>query len=206
MSNHRWSKFVWTDYDNDRALRKCSLAAQGLWMRLLCIAHDATPRGYVLIDGRKPTAPELTRLVGVPDLDGRLKPHWRTLDALIKELCDARVCDLDPHGVIVNRRMIRDEAAYEVAVKSGKLGGNPNLLRNKNTKDTVKGSDYTEDKAESDSNQTPESESPPSPRRGGGARRDLIKAVQQAAAARAPQEEEHDQPFRPKLIAGGKAR
>jgi hypothetical protein len=38
MSGTRWSKFYWSDWDGDMRLRLCSLAAQGLWMQMLCIA------------------------------------------------------------------------------------------------------------------------------------------------------------------------
>jgi len=45
------STFYWRDYENDEGLRLSSLAAQGLWMRLLCLAAKADPYGYVLVNG-----------------------------------------------------------------------------------------------------------------------------------------------------------
>ena len=44
MSNgQRWSKFWWGDWQNDKALRLCSIGARGLWMEMLCIAHEGEP-------------------------------------------------------------------------------------------------------------------------------------------------------------------
>lgn len=37
-SQLRWAKFFWADWAGDNCLSLCTLAAQGLWMRLLCIA------------------------------------------------------------------------------------------------------------------------------------------------------------------------
>ena len=52
MSGTIWSKFYWSDWETDPALRLCSLAAQGLWMRMLCVAASHDPIGYVAVAGR----------------------------------------------------------------------------------------------------------------------------------------------------------
>jgi hypothetical protein len=131
MSNNRWSKFVWHDWRNDPALRLVGLPARGLWMELLCLAHEANPRGHVLIGGRKPTPGQLAKLVGESQHTATGEPQQRqdrAISRLINELVRANVCDITPDGVLVSRRMVRDEAIHQRAVSIGKLGGNPNVM------------------------------------------------------------------------------
>lgn len=105
MSNgHLWSKFWWQDWQNDPALRQCSFAAQGLWMRLLCLAHEAVRRGSVLINGRMPTPRQLVAQVGGTE---------REVAKLLGELEREGVFSRDPDGTIYSRRMRRDDEASE---------------------------------------------------------------------------------------------
>ena len=59
-----WMKFYPTDWTGDRGLRLCSLAARGLWAEMLCVMHEAAPRGSLLIAGRPVSVAELANLVG----------------------------------------------------------------------------------------------------------------------------------------------
>ena len=52
MAGTIWTKFFWQDWAADPALRMCSFAAQGLWMRVLCLAAEADPIGYVVVNGK----------------------------------------------------------------------------------------------------------------------------------------------------------
>ena len=74
MSGTVWSKFFWSDWETDPALRLCSLAAQGFWMRMLSIAAAHDPIGYVAVAGRTLDETALARLTG---FRGFL-PAWRT--------------------------------------------------------------------------------------------------------------------------------
>ena len=53
-----WFKFYPSDWRADPALRMCSIAARGLWMEMLCVMHEATPRGSLLINGKRVAAPK----------------------------------------------------------------------------------------------------------------------------------------------------
>lgn len=99
MTEHRWSKFWWQDWQADQALRSCSLAARGLWMDMLCIAHAGTPRGHVTINGQPVTPKRLGTLAGVSE---------RECLRLLRELEEAGVFSKTPEGVIFSRRMVRD--------------------------------------------------------------------------------------------------
>lgn len=99
MTEHRWSKFWWQDWQADQALRSCSLAARGLWMDMLCIAHSGTPRGHVTINGQAVTTKRLATLAGTTE---------KECAKLLAELEEAGVFSRTPEGVVFSRRMVRD--------------------------------------------------------------------------------------------------
>ena len=114
----RWSKFWWQDYDQDPALRMCSLAAQGLWMRMLCLMHQGRPYGHLLVNGNAPNPKQLAAIVGASSAE---------VTKLIAELEQAGVFSRNPSGVAFNRRMVRDNQQREIGRSHGKRGGNPAL-------------------------------------------------------------------------------
>ena len=101
---HRWLKFWPQDWQRDPAVRMCGLAARGLWMELLCVAHDGEPYGHVTVNSRAPTTKQISMLVGVSEAE---------VARLIHELEDAGVFDRTAEGVIVSRRMVRDGTKSE---------------------------------------------------------------------------------------------
>ncbi len=132
MSGTTWSKFFWSDWDTDPALRLCSMAAQGLWMRMLCIASAHDPIGYVAVAGRGLDETALARMTGCPESE---------VTALLGELDQNGVFSRDRQGRIYSRRMIADAKKAATARKNGKNGGNPNLRKQTENPASVKGSD-----------------------------------------------------------------
>ena len=126
MTEHRWSKFWWQDWQADQALRSCSLAARGLWMDMLCIAHSGTPRGHVTINGVPVNTRRLATLAGCTERECR---------KLINELRDAGVFSETDGGTIYSRRMVRDndasEAGREAIGKRWQKSENPNSPPNR---------------------------------------------------------------------------
>lgn len=116
-NGYHWSKFWWDDWQGDAELRTCSLAAQGLWMRLLCIAHKGTPIGHVTINGKVPTAKKLAAVVGVSE---------KEVTKLLAELDEAGVFSRTADGTIYNRRMEKEgkqrDAGRDAATR--RWGGN----------------------------------------------------------------------------------
>lgn len=98
----------------------CTLAAQGLWLRMLLLAHESDRRGYLSVNG-KPMQPEfLARKCGCDNTAQFL--------TLYTELSDAGVPSQQPDGTIYSRRMVRDENKRRKCSDAGKLGGgNPEL-------------------------------------------------------------------------------
>jgi hypothetical protein len=166
MSKLRWSKLWWADWENDPALRLCSLAAQGLWMRCLCLAANADPYGHVLVAGKPPSIAQLARIVGAQGSQVR---------NLIAELERNGVLSRSDRGAIVSRRMVRDGAEHATKSRVGSLGGNPALGRVQNPNPPSGNgldnqADKRVDKVEAEAHA--EAESPPlAPPRGGRAPR-----------------------------------
>lgn len=118
MSARPWLKFFPADWRADPALRMCSLASRGLWMEMLCVMHEATPRGYLVVNGKPMQERQIASLAGC------------TLDEVtdyLNELIDAGVCSVDDAGVILCRRMVRETERSEQGKAFGALGGNPTL-------------------------------------------------------------------------------
>lgn len=126
-----WDKFFWSDYASDPALKLCSFAAQGLWMRMLCIAAEHDPAGYVAINGRGLEPEEIARCAG-----GGLTE----ISVLVSELERNGVFSRDRRGWIYSRRMVRAAKMRRQASEWGKKGGNPNLRKEKENSEGDKGS------------------------------------------------------------------
>ena len=113
MSDLPWSKFFWSDYDADEGLRMCSLAAQGLWMRMLCLMARANPKGELRVGGEPCTASDLSRVTGETEA---------TIAALLGELEKRGVFSRTRAGVIFSRRMRKDAEISRKRAKSGAKG------------------------------------------------------------------------------------
>lgn len=111
-----WFKFCPTDWRGDDELQSCSLAAKGLWVELLCVAHKGG--GYVLINRQAPSVEQLAKLVGSKSDE---------VANCLQELITFGVC-AQQDGVIVSRRMVRDAKRRKANRRNGKRGGNPALI------------------------------------------------------------------------------
>ena len=113
-----WLKWYPSDWRADQALRICSLAARGLWIEMLCIMHESSRPGLLLINDNPVTETHLGLMTGAsPDQVGEL----------IAELESAGVFSRNREGVIYSRRMTRDHKKEAAARREGSKGGNPKL-------------------------------------------------------------------------------
>lgn len=115
-------QFYPADWRKDMALQSCSIAARGLWIDILCIAHECEPYGHLTVNGRPMTLAQIGRHVGLTE---------RECEKLVEELDAAGVLSKTGEGAIFSRRMVRDEHIREVRSQAGRLGGNPNLVAGK---------------------------------------------------------------------------
>ncbi len=132
MSATIWAKFFWADWLSDANLRRCSPAARGFWMDMLCVAAQHEPVGYLCVNGEGLTACDMARIAGVDEAEAT---------ALTAELERNGVCSRDRNGRLYSRRMVRDAQKRALAAKNGAKGGNPSLAKHKGIPPPDKGAD-----------------------------------------------------------------
>ncbi|WP_454760599.1 hypothetical protein [Caulobacter segnis] len=99
MTAQPWMKFYPRDWRGDQALRVVSLSARGLWIEMICIMHEATPYGHLMV-GDQPLAEfALARVVGA---------SVEEIQAMLVELSAAGVLRRTRAGVIFSKRMTDD--------------------------------------------------------------------------------------------------
>ena len=108
-------KFYPSNWRADAGIRSSSLAARGFWAECLFLMHEATPRGYLVIQGKPPTDRALAVQVGATPAE--VKRYRR-------ELLEQGVAEVTREGVLFSRKMVRDE----VRRQNGSKGGNPQLV------------------------------------------------------------------------------
>jgi len=153
MSGTRWAKFFWADWQSDPKLRLCSANARGVWMECLCIAAQADPIGYVVIDGRALSAEEISQIASLT---------VEEVSSGLKELGERGVFSVDRRHRIYNRRMIRAAKLHKIFVESGKKGGDASLGKSKTKSPTLKGNQLPRGKPYSISQKLEEDSSLPS--------------------------------------------
>lgn len=136
-----WRKWYPQDWRADAPLRMCSYAARGLWADILTLMHESNEVGFLLVEGVAPTPRQLVGLLGGSE---------KEITKLLAELAAAKVysvvggkmpddvralipADIE-EGVILSRRMVRDEAKATKDRENGKGGGNPRLKGGDNPK------------------------------------------------------------------------
>lgn len=107
-------QFYPADWRKDVGLQSCSMAAQGLWINVLCIAHQCEPYGHLTINGRPMTNAQIGRQIG-----GLSEAE---AGALLQELLDAGVASRADDGAVFSRRMVRDEDLRNRRADGGKSG------------------------------------------------------------------------------------
>jgi hypothetical protein len=169
LQKQPWMKFYLADWRADPRLKSCSLAARGLWIEMLCVMHEATPRGSLLVNGNPIPAKQLAGLVGA---------SVKEVAGLLEELETAGVFSRDEDSVIYSRRMRRDDEKAEKAREFGSQGGNPRLKAKDN--DRLKVSDKVQDNGRVNPTDKPSRARVPE------ARSQILEEAANAASSRAP--------------------
>lgn len=117
-------KFYPDDWAND-SVATCSLTAQGLWLRMMILAHHGSPYGHLAHLGGPIPSETIAAKCGCSP---------REYASLLDELLRAGVPGVTKKGVLFSRRMVRDHHAFMLGRKYGPKGGNPKLLDEESTK------------------------------------------------------------------------
>lgn len=106
-------QFYPADWRKDVELQSCSMAAQGLWINAMCVAHECEPYGHLTVNGKAMTAAQLGRQVGL---------SAKECEGLLRELIDAGVARKTEEGAIFSKRMAEDERVRNARAAGGKEG------------------------------------------------------------------------------------
>lgn len=106
-------QFYPADWRKDAALQSCSLSAQGLWINLMCIAHECDPYGHLVINNIPMTTAQIARFAGL---------SAKECDILLLELQGSGVFTKNEDGCIFSRRMVKDERLRNLRAEGGKVG------------------------------------------------------------------------------------
>lgn len=82
----------------------CSLAAQGLWLRMMFVGHDSDRYGYLSMNGLPIPPGSIARRCGCTP---------EQYETLLAELTDAGVPSRTPEGILFSRRMVKDAQERE---------------------------------------------------------------------------------------------
>lgn len=121
-------KFYTSDWRADPRLKMCSPAARGMWIEMICLMHEASPYGHLLIHGQTPNVAQLASLTGIPIAE---VPH------LVAELEQLGVFSRTKEGVIYSRKLVRMASRSAKAQKNGKKGGSPSLRKHDENNDPL---------------------------------------------------------------------
>lgn len=114
-------QFYPADWRKDPGVQSLSYHDRGVWFEILCLMHESDQRGKLLLNGKAMPEDALARLLG---LDKQVTT--KTITTLIEY--GVASYDLET-GALMCRRMVRDENLRKIRQESGKMGGNPVLLK-----------------------------------------------------------------------------
>jgi hypothetical protein len=106
-------QFYPADWRKDIELRACSVAARGLWIEMMCIAHECEPYGHLVVNERAMTPAQIA---------GQACITLAQCKTLLQELIDNGVASVTETGVLFSRRMVKDEAVRNARAEGGKAG------------------------------------------------------------------------------------
>lgn len=102
------------DWMKDPNLRRCSHAAKGVWIDMLCLMFECDERGVLASGGVPWGLDEIARAVGgAPDV----------ALSCVEELLAKGVASRNGSGAIFSRRLVRDEQIRTERSKAGSVGG-----------------------------------------------------------------------------------
>ena len=113
------------DWRKDPGVQSLSYHDRGVWFEILLLMHESDERGKLNLNGKPMPVDALARLLGLDNQN-----LTTTLTCLL-EFGVASRCE--ETGSLVCRRMLRDEKLRNIRKECGKLGGNPNLVKQKRT-------------------------------------------------------------------------
>lgn len=118
-------QFYPADWRKDLAVQSLGYHDRGVWFEMLCLMHESSERGVLLLNGAPMPEDVIGRLLGLDN-----QTFNQTLTTLLAYGVAKR---RNQDNAIFSKRMVADEKLCQVRREVGKLGGNPLLLKQKQT-------------------------------------------------------------------------
>ena len=118
-------QFYVGDWRKDPGVQALGYFDRGVWFEILCLMHESDERGKLLLNGKPMPDTALEKVLGLDN---------QTLTSTLTTLLDYGVASRNEDGVLICRRMIKDEKLRQIRTEAGKMGGNPNLVKQNATK------------------------------------------------------------------------
>src|SRR5262245_23496199 len=118
-------QFYPADWRKDPGVQSLDYFDRGVWFEILCLMHESTERGKLMLNGEPMPDEALARILGLDN-----QSLTKTLTTLLKYGVASRD---EETGALTNRRMVKDENLRRVRAEAGKKGGNPALLKQSQT-------------------------------------------------------------------------
>jgi uncharacterized phage protein (TIGR02220 family) len=124
-------QFYPADWRKDLAVQSLGYHDRGVWLEMLCLMHESSERGVLLLNETPMADVVAARILGLD-----IQTFKQTLGTLLSHGVARR---RESDGAIFNKRMVSDERLCDIRRKAGKKGGNPALLKqNRTTRDKQK--------------------------------------------------------------------
>lgn len=136
------------DWRKDPGVQALTFHDRGIWFEILCLMYESQDRGKLLLNGQPMPDDALARLLGLDK---------QVLSASLTKILDYGVASrCESTGALMNRRMVKDEELRKVRQESGRLGGNPVLVKYKvNQKSNQNSEDEIEIESENSAKGSP---------------------------------------------------
>jgi hypothetical protein len=114
-------QFYPADWRKDPGVQSLNYFDRGVWFEILCLMHESSERGKLLLNGKAMPDDALARVLGLDN---------QTLSSTLTTLLTYGVASRDDEtGALINRRMVNDDRLRKIRAEAGKKGGNPALLK-----------------------------------------------------------------------------
>lgn len=114
MPEKPYFNFFPADWLSDAGLRRCSLAARGLWIDLICLLHQCPNRGVLADSAGRPWLDH--------EIAGAVGGDPTAVGEALRELLSKGVAGRDQLGAIFCRRMVREQDVSSKRREAGRLG------------------------------------------------------------------------------------
>jgi len=103
------------DWQKDPGVQSLDYETRGIWFEMILLMHESEDRGKLMLNGKAMPEKALSQILGLSE--AKTKQTVSKLEAY-------GVASRDPKtGVLMNRRMVRDEATRRARAEAGRKGG-----------------------------------------------------------------------------------